>query len=147
MAPQPPPGDGPPVDPPVDPGPRPAPLVERRRWSDRIPLAGLWLGCVITLLLATGTAAAYLLVRQPEVVERAAPPQPPAEPSPEAVRRAEALRELNQALEAQLGTLKNEIEKPQCPPGSAFDTSAEVGATPLPAAVPDAETSGTRTPR
>jgi S1-C subfamily serine protease len=135
MAPQSPPGDGPPTEP--QPGPQPEPqqgpqpVAERRRWTDRIPLAWLWLATVILLLLAAGAASAYLAMRQPEVVERAAPPHRPAEPSAEAVRRADALRALNRALETQLGTLKNQIEKPQCPPGTTFDTSAGLGTAPL----------------
>jgi hypothetical protein len=90
-------------------------------------LAPLWLASVLVLSLGITAAAAYLLTRQPDVVERIAPPAAPAEPSPEAVRRAEALRALNGALADQINALRQQVEQPQCPPGTAIDTTGGVG--------------------
>jgi hypothetical protein len=99
---------------------------EERLWFRRIALAPLWLSSVLVLLLGIVAAAAYLMTRQPDVVERIAPP-PPAELPAEVVRRAEALRALNGALAEQIEGLRQQIEQPRCPPGTAIDTTGGVG--------------------
>jgi hypothetical protein len=78
---------------------------------------------VLILSLGIAAAAAYLTTRQPAVVERVAPPPAPAELPPEVLRRAEAQRALNGALADQIDALRQEIEQPRCPPGTAIDTT------------------------
>jgi len=111
------------------------PEPERRR---AIALRPLWIAGVVLLSLATAAAGAYLLTREPPVVERALPAPPAEGPSPEAVRRAGALRALNGALENQIGDLKQQIEKPQCPPGTVLDPAAAGGKAALDAITPPA---------
>lgn len=88
-----------------------------------IALWPLWIASVVLLLLAIAGVGAYLLSREPNVVERILPP-PPEQPSAETVRRAEALRGLNDALEGQISDLHKQIETPQCPPGTELDPAA-----------------------
>ena len=98
-------------------------LREERPWFRRIAFAPLWLASVLVLSLGIAAAAAYLMTRRPNVVETIAPPRPPAELSPEVVRRAEALRALNDTLADQIDALRQQIEQPRCPPGTAVDTT------------------------
>jgi hypothetical protein len=102
---------------------------DERPWFRRIAFAPLWLASVLVLSLGIAAIAAYLMTRQPDVVERIAAPPPPAELSPEVVRRAEALRALNSALANQIDALRQQIEQPKCPPGTAIDTTDNVGIT------------------
>ncbi|QLH39066.1 MAG: hypothetical protein HWD60_09085 [Defluviicoccus sp.] len=100
-----------------------APVAEPR--SRRvIALWPLWIASVVLLLLAIAGVGAYLLSREPNVAERILPPSPPEQPSAETVRRAEALRGLNDALEGQISDLHKQIETPQCPPGTELDPAA-----------------------
>jgi hypothetical protein len=96
-------------------------------WFQRIAFAPLWLASVLVLSLGIAAAAAYLMTRQPDVVERIAAPTAPAELSPELVRRGEALRALNSTLADQIDALRQQIEQPRCPPGTAIDTTDDVG--------------------
>ncbi len=100
-----------------------APVVEPRPWRS-IALWPLWIASVVLLLLAIAGVGAYLMSREPQVVERTLPPSAPEQPAPETVRRAEALRGLNDALEGQISDLHKQIETPQCPPGTEFDPAA-----------------------
>jgi hypothetical protein len=118
----------------TSPGDTPTRHSERRTqprdestWFRRIAFAPLWLASVLVLSLGIAAAAAYLMTRQPDVVERIAAPTAPAELSPEVVRRAEALRALNSALADQIDALRQQIEQPRCPPGTAIDTTDDVG--------------------
>jgi hypothetical protein len=92
----------------------------------RVAFAPLWLACVLVLSLGIA-AAAYLMTRRPIVVETVAPAPTPAELSPEVVRRAEALRALNGALADQIDALRQQIEQPRCPPGTAVESTGGVG--------------------
>ena len=99
---------------------RPPPRAGRP-WFRRVAFAPLWLACVLVLSLGIAAAAAYLMTRRPIVVETVAPAPTPAELSPEVVRRAEALRALNGALADQIDALRQQIEQPRCPPGTAVE--------------------------
>jgi hypothetical protein len=118
----------PPADtPPRQSQPGPTRPREERLWFRRIAFAPLWLASVLVLSLGIAAAAAYLMTRQPDVVERIAPPPAPAELSPEVVRRAEALRALNGALADEINALRQQTERPRCPPGTAIDTTGGLG--------------------
>jgi hypothetical protein len=93
----------------------------------RVAFAPLWLACVLVLSLGIAAAAAYLITRRPDVVETVLPAPPPAELSPEVVRRAEALRALNGALADQIEALRRQIEQPPCPPGTAVEANGDLG--------------------
>jgi cytochrome c-type biogenesis protein CcmH/NrfG len=94
----------------------------QRRWSRRIALAPLWVASVLVLLLAIVSVGAYLMAREPDVVERVLPPPPAPELPAEAARRAEALRALNSGLADQVEVLRQQLEQPpQCPPGTEID--------------------------
>ena len=67
------------------------------------------------------------MTRRPIVVETVVPAPTPAELSPEVVRRAEALRVLNHTLADQIDALRQQIEQPRCPPGTAVESSGGVG--------------------
>jgi hypothetical protein len=92
--------------------------------SRRIALAPLWVASVLVLSLGIAALAAYLMMREPDVVERVLPtPSPPDVPA-ETARRFEALRAMNSALTDQLEALRRELERPpQCPPGTALDSA------------------------
>jgi hypothetical protein len=111
---------------PADPQPR-TPQREKGRRFRRIAFAPLWLASVLVLSLGIAAAAAYLITRRPDVVETVAPSPPPAELSPEVVRRAEALRALNDALADQIEALRRQIEQPPCPPGTAVEANGDFG--------------------
>ena len=87
-----------------------------------VALAPLWVASVLVLALAIAGLGAYLMMRQPKVVERVLPP--PAQPDnmAEAARRAEALRARNLDLARDVEALRHELEQPaQCPPGTQLD--------------------------
>lgn len=105
---------------------RPPPRAGHPRFR-RVAFAPLWLACVLVLSLGIAAAGAYLMTRRPIVVETVAPAPTPAELSPEVVRRAEALRALNGALADQIDALRQQIEQPRCPPGTAVESTGGVG--------------------
>src|SRR5512132_1437303 len=111
---------------PADPPPR-SPQREKGRRLRRMAFAPLWLASVLVLSLGIAATAAYLIMRRPDVVETVAAPPPPAELSPEVVRRAEALRALDDALADQIDALRRQIEQPRCPPGTAIESSGNLG--------------------
>ena len=87
-----------------------------------VALAPLWVASVLVLSLAIAGIGAYLMMRQPEVVERVL--RPPAQPDnkAEAARRAEALRARNLDLAKDVEALRYELEQPvRCPPGTELD--------------------------
>lgn len=102
------------------------PQQERPRFR-RIAFAPLWLASVLVLSLGIAVAAAYLMTRRPDVVEVVAPPPASAELSPEVVRRAEALRALNGTLAEQIDALRQQIQQPRCPPGTAIESTDGAG--------------------
>ena len=106
------------------------PPREKRPWLQRIAFAPLWLASVLALSLGIAATAAYLMTRRPIVVETVTPP-PLAELSPEIVRRAEALRALNRTLAEQIDALRQQMEQPRCPPGTAVESTGGVGKSPL----------------
>src|SRR5512132_2039381 len=111
---------------PADLQPR-SPQREKGRRFRRIAFAPLWLASVLVLSLGIAPAAAYLITRRPDVVETVVPAPPPIELSPEVVRRAEALRALNDALADQIDALRRQIEQPPCPPATAIESSRNLG--------------------
>jgi len=92
-----------------------------------IPLATLWVLAVVLLSAAAAATAGWLYFRTPEVVERTLPAPPAPEASAEAIRRAAALRALNQSLQQQIDALRRQVDAPQCPPGTKLDVSALPG--------------------
>jgi hypothetical protein len=110
----------------------PAAPEGRRRRSRRIALARLWVASVLVLSLGIAALAAYLMTREPNVVERVLPPPPPPGVPAETARRFETLRALNSGLKDQIEALRRELERsPECPPGTELD-SAGVIPKPLP---------------
>jgi cytochrome c-type biogenesis protein CcmH/NrfG len=88
----------------------------------RIVLAPLWLASVLVLSLGIAGLGAYLMMRQPEVVERILPPPPLPNGVAEAQRRAEALRARNLDLANRIEAVRRELDlPPQCPPGTELD--------------------------
>ena len=102
------------------PGGNASPTAEHRLRA--VALAPLWVASVLVLSLAIAGLGAYLMMRQPEVVERILPP--PAQPdyTAEAARRAEALRARNIDLARDVEALRHELKQPaECPPGTELD--------------------------
>jgi hypothetical protein len=102
----------------------PAAPEARRSRSRRIALAPLWAVSVLVLSLGIAALAAYLTMREPDVVERVLPPPPPPDVPAETARRFEALRALNSGLRDQIEALRRELERsPQCPPGTELESA------------------------
>jgi hypothetical protein len=107
----------------------PAP-EDRRRLSRRIAMAPLWVASVLVLSLGIAALAAYLMTREPDVVERVLPPPPRPDVPAETARRFETLRALNSGSRDQIEALRRELERsPQCPPGTKLESA---GGTPQP---------------
>jgi hypothetical protein len=93
-----------------------------RRAGRRIALAPLWLASVLVLSMCIAALGAYLMMRQPQVVERILPPPPPPDDVAEAQRRAEALRARNLDLANRVEAVRHELGlPPQCPPGTELN--------------------------
>jgi hypothetical protein len=102
----------------------PAAPEARRRRSRRVALAPLWVASVLVLSLGIAALAAYLTMREPDVVERVLPAPPPPDVPAETARRFEALRALNNGLREQIEALRRELERsPQCPPGTELESA------------------------
>jgi hypothetical protein len=100
-----------------------APAPEHRRFR-HIALAPLWVASVLFLSLGIAALAAYLMTREPDVVERVLPPPPAPDVPAETARRVETLRALNSGLTDQIEALRRELERPpQCPPGTELDSA------------------------
>ena len=102
------------------PGANVSPTAEHRLRG--VALAPLWVASVLVLSLAIAGLGAYLMMRQPEVVERILPPPAQPDDTAEAARRAEALRARNIDLARDVEALRHELKQPaECPPGTELD--------------------------
>ena len=102
------------------PGGNASPTAEHRLRA--VALAPLWVASVLVLSLAIAGLGAYLMMRQPELVERILPPPAQPDDTAEAARRAEALRARNIDLARDVEALRHELKQPaECPPGTELD--------------------------
>lgn len=117
---------------------QPQPDVTKRaspRTRVRIAFWPLWLVSVALLLLSTAGLAAWLAMREPQVVQREAPAPTAPTLAADVLERAAVVHASNQALAHEIASLRADNEAlPQCPPGTAVPatTPTEPATTPGP---------------